>query len=770
MIAVNAVLIAVHYMNKTYKDIVGLRILDTDAGTVHDFNYSAVVAALASKKLQITGLELDDTRTDIKGSNGALSRYPKIVNGKITSNKVVILNEIDDLGYRVCGASGKHTDAPTNSVIEQCNKIGIANGKIVSINGKDIISSISGNYPVLPLSKSKLAKLGSSNKPLNKPVEAPKINEATISQSTQTPQSQNNSNDTKQPSVTITPVRNGPALADNNNSSINIAVSKEKIEELEKSESDVAKKIMSDANLGSAIRRARVISGKEVAVSRRNEIDPVSGMTVEQKLGYVTIALRKNSPLYATMMRCVNRVESSKELGVKTMAVSQDTMYFSSDFVIKLTLPEIIFVVMHEMSHIAMNHRGREGGREHKLWNTACDLFINKMLADEFNITEPAKPVPMIRADSGKGDGSYTIALPRVGLFSDKVDITKDTPEGIYEELKEAREKAQQQMSNNGTGSGSTSGAGQSNDSQSDDNGNNQENGNGGQESSSKQTNNGEDQNGSDNSGGVDITFRGDKVGKLNDDGLVVVSDAIADDMVDDPDSKNRSNEEKKSFGQAMQRKIATLQKMAGQDGACGRAWEIIMADIAPKLNWKKLLRNKLTEFSAKETSFMSPDKRFVHKKMHIPGYRNGQPDSLKNIKICIDCSGSIDNDDLGVALKQIKDLFREYKASGEIIFWHSSIMNIEPFKTPEEALKARPKGSGGTDPNCIYELFSTNKQYKRGGPLEPSCILIFSDGYITPLEDKYKNNKVFRDTIWIINSDNKDFKPLFGKVAPLKV
>ena len=45
-----------------------------------------------------------------------------------------------------------------------------------------------------------------------------------------------------------------------------------------------------------------------------------------------------------------------------------------------------MFVMLHEVCHIAMKHRIRENGRDHDAWNYATDYFINRHLAEEFGL------------------------------------------------------------------------------------------------------------------------------------------------------------------------------------------------------------------------------------------------------------------------------------------------------------------------------------------------------------------------------------------------
>ena len=151
---------------------------------------------------------------------------------------------------------------------------------------------------------------------------------------------------------------------------------------------------------------------------------------------------------------------------------------------------------------------------------------------------------------------------------------------------------------------------------------------------------------------------------------------------------------------------------------------------------------------------------------MVLPGPKKLEPDSLDNVKICVDTSGSIGDKELGMALAQVKQLLNTYKASASLIYWDTEVHCEEPFEKIEEALKIKPLGYGGTDANCIFRYFETNADYKKHKKKPPSIIIIFTDGYFGPVDTKYKNK--FKDTIWVIHS-NDDFKEPFGVKAKYK-
>jgi predicted metal-dependent peptidase len=58
------------------------------------------------------------------------------------------------------------------------------------------------------------------------------------------------------------------------------------------------------------------------------------------------------------------------------------TLYFNEGFMEKLSDDEILFVLAHEVMHMALEHGLRKQARNHMLWNIACDYALNLVLKD----------------------------------------------------------------------------------------------------------------------------------------------------------------------------------------------------------------------------------------------------------------------------------------------------------------------------------------------------------------------------------------------------
>ena len=153
MNTVNCLVVGV-YRNKT--DIVGFKLIRYSDHQQFDISYANTCLHIKNGSLHVQNLEL--VNGQLKFIGGAESRYD---DPKGIVNKLVILDEVYDrktgalVFYDVASAIGKVTRNSVNTILNYAianNKKGInvlANAKLINKNGKYIISSIEGTYPIL---------------------------------------------------------------------------------------------------------------------------------------------------------------------------------------------------------------------------------------------------------------------------------------------------------------------------------------------------------------------------------------------------------------------------------------------------------------------------------------------------------------------------------------------------------------------------------------------------------------------------------------------
>lgn len=452
-----------------------------------------------------------------------------------------------------------------------------------------------------------------------------------------------------------------------------------------------------------------------------------TGMTVEQKVARSIIQMKKTHAFYFAIYSLLKRVEDND---VDTMGVSTDTLYYNPKFVAELTEAELNFINLHEICHIAMMHNIRKKNRNHLIFNIACDLYINKLLSEEFGVRPGEKTVV----------NGVPIQFPKDGQYNSNTDIKKETPESIYEELI----KDMKQENNKGNKGESGQGQGQGNS------------------SGSQSSENEQDEKDSESSGGGNNEQNEKNKANSRESGVYRGREYSIGE--DESDLLSTSEETKSSISEAKVKQLLEQAMIRSHGVGSGNLMREVEMLLAPKVDWRKLLRNKLIEATQKINTLARPDKRFISRNMILPGPKLLDPDKINGVKICIDTSGSMSDTDLGIIYSQVKDMINQYKVGAEVIYWEYTIQDKKEFKqlTLEEFMKFKPKGGGGTDPNCLFKYFNS-KECK----IKPSVIIIFTDGMFGGIAGEYKSK--YRDTIWVLNENNSDFSPGFGKIAPLK-
>lgn len=550
--------------------------------------------------------------------------------------------------------------------------------------------------------------------------------------------------------------------------------------------------------------RPTKIEGKEVPSDILKKVDS-TGMTVEQKITNLIFRLRECRPFYYSVLYCMDRIIT---YDVERAAITIGTLYLNPDYILKTPLESLLFVLCHEMAHVVLRHPERENNRVHDTWVVACDLYINKMLMQEFDLEfSPKEPKRVCYGDRVL---PFSVIKPGNIKYSSVIDVNKDTPELIYKELMESLndpEDLDNQFSNTGSsgsdGSGSSSGSNSSSSSNNSEDSNSSSGSNNSEDSNDKSDNGHTDsENNSDKSSDSQKSRRGSNSNKTNrasnnsqsdlDDsaeqqdgsnqpnkrkekvifrGIEIDLSDVADDIVENDESSKMSDSIRKAKLDSILNRAQTVYKNAVSKMAGGETnyiiERIVKETMAPKTNLKTLVTSFLTKSNDKYYTYIRPDRRFLSRGKTLPGPKKVEDALLKGVKIAIDTSGSISAEELGIAFGQLRDLFKKYKADAEVLYWDTQVRATYDFKELRDLIKAKPVGGGGTNVDCVFEHFE-GMEYKKGLKERPSLIIIFSDGCFARPAEKYK--KYGRQVIWVINDKLYErFDPPFGRKAIIK-
>jgi predicted metal-dependent peptidase len=198
-----------------------------------------------------------------------------------------------------------------------------------------------------------------------------------------------------------------------------------------------------------------------------------------------------------------------------------------------------------------------------------------------------------------------------------------------------------------------------------------------------------------------------------------------------------RANEIQRAIrqGEIVRRKMAG--KGAGdRDGVFGDL-------LQPKIDWKKVLREFITETCAgrDESSWRKPNRRFLSYDTYMPSMVGT---TMTELVIGFDTSGSIfGGDEMTVFVSEIKQIIEDIKPTKvHVIYWDTEVAGHQTFEEGQFAVQdLKPKGGGGTDGSVLFD-------YLRDKNLTPQAIVQFTDGYV----GDWGNTDV--PTLWAVSSD----------------
>lgn len=438
------------------------------------------------------------------------------------------------------------------------------------------------------------------------------------------------------------------------------------------------------------------------------------GFTVDDLFTKSSYTFRKILPFYSVAYICMDRA-SSKE--IKTIGVTEDSLIYNSEFILSKKIEELNFLNLHEIVHVALRHVLRGKGKDRKLWNIACDLYTNSFIESELN--DVAEKNLLRERMNGPGsfirlDSNNIIEMPLDALYCNSIDLKTDTVENIYNSLYEQGHK-------NGY-----------NDFK----------------------NNLDTQNNS---------FHFEYIGTADGEKFEIDINAsqIDLDLVDNGNSREISEQLSDMISNRIKTKNI-LDKQSGLNITDSKLELEFNELLKSELNWKRYVQKYCIKLISTDTSFRNPDKRMYYQKAIYPGQSINDTNIINGIKVCIDTSGSISEDDFMYFMGQVKSLLDKYKVEAEVIYWDDSVNATGSFKNFKELRNICPTGRGSTDVSVVFNYLNS-KECK----VKPVLTIIFTDGFFSNKYNTKLNRTKFKDTLWVMTRDhNKRFKPSFGVIA----
>lgn len=149
--------------------------------------------------------------------------------------------------------------------------------------------------------------------------------------------------------------------------------------------------------------------------------DPKVDASAREKLITARIGLLLKAPFFGNLATRMNLVNADE--WCPTAATDGRKFYYNSEFVNKMPLKQVEFLVGHEVLHAVYDHMGRRGGRDPKIWNIADDYCVNADLIDQ-RIGEKITIVGMLYDPKYKGMSAEEV-YDDLMQNANKLDISK---------------------------------------------------------------------------------------------------------------------------------------------------------------------------------------------------------------------------------------------------------------------------------------------------------------------------------------------------------
>ena len=165
--------------------------------------------------------------------------------------------------------------------------------------------------------------------------------------------------------------------------------------------------------------------------------------------------------------------------------------------------------------------------------------------------------------------------------------------------------------------------------------------------------------------------------------------------------------------------RVAQAAQAAKMMGKMSAGLERLVGEVlAPKVDWRDVLRKFVEKCKSDQRSFARPNRRFLSQGLYLP---SASGESLGEIAIAVDCSGSIDDRILAQFAGEINAIKEDGNPSCiHVVYFDSEVSHYEKYER-DDTLDIRAHGGGGT-------AFSPVFQYFQEHDIEPIACIFLTD------------------------------------------
>lgn len=165
--------------------------------------------------------------------------------------------------------------------------------------------------------------------------------------------------------------------------------------------------------------------------------------------------------------------------------------------------------------------------------------------------------------------------------------------------------------------------------------------------------------------------------------------------------------------------KVAQAAQSAKMMGKMSAGLERLVDEILkPKVDWRDVLQRFVVKCRSDQRSWARPNRRFLSQGLYLPSVSG---ESLGEIAFAVDCSGSIDQDEINQFASEISTVWQDQRPTKvHVIYFDSEVSHYDEFGQEDEPV-VKPHGGGGT-------AFSPVFKYMTDKGIEPVACIFLTD------------------------------------------
>jgi len=372
------------------------------------------------------------------------------------------------------------------------------------------------------------------------------------------------------------------------------------------------------------------------------------------------------------------RMEPKEDPHCATAWTDGRKLAYNPAYVTGLRSEQVVGLMAHTVMHPACQHHTRRKGRDHKLWNEACDHAINWILLDA-GIELPPK-------------------------FLDNPAYHGLTADEVYTELHSHRGEEMRPALSDGDGDsdgevdwdgvGASSGEG-------DDLGDDSEAGAG--------------EAGGD--GEVDDGSAGDDPGDVG-------SEQFGDpggsgEVRDSAEEVEGGSSDEAGMDEIWELALAQAAQNAREIGDLPGGLERLIGEVLnPKLDWQELLSRYICDRAHDDYSWTPPNKRFLAMDIILPSLSHQK---LPEVVLAIDTSGSVTESEMNQFAAEVSGILEAFDTTIHVVYCDSEVKSTDSFGRVDLPLELAPEGGGGTDFRPVFNWITEED-------MDPACLVYLTD------------------------------------------